>query len=191
MSIISIRSRNGSGMVSSTLAVQINRTCNKVKSLPPNNQADCEKDMNSHIQHSRAGHALLRWRKECRRLWVLLGSAVQPPIHSVACALILIKFLPVISSVMITCTYPFTEDDNYLQKSTILGDMPLYSPQQSLHQLKFDQVCPKIWPWNPMELLRFKAAILYLCSQYILYHLTCNVDCQNCIKYTTKASHDI
>ena len=31
------------------------------------------------------------------------------------------QFLPVISSVMITCTYPFTVDDNHLQKSTILS----------------------------------------------------------------------
>ena len=41
------------------------------------------KHQNSHIRHSRAGRALLRWRKECGRLWVLLGSAVQAPIHSV------------------------------------------------------------------------------------------------------------
>ena len=39
---------------------------------------------NSHIRHSRAGRALLRWRKECGRLWVQLASAVQAPIHSVA-----------------------------------------------------------------------------------------------------------
>ena len=41
--------------------------------------------LNSHIRHSRAGRALLRWRKECGRLWVLLGSAVQAPIHSSMC----------------------------------------------------------------------------------------------------------
>ena len=39
---------------------------------------------NSHIRHSRAGRALLRWRKECGRLWVQLASAVQAPMHSVA-----------------------------------------------------------------------------------------------------------
>ena len=38
---------------------------------------------NSHIRHLRAGRALLRWRKECGRLWVQLASAVQAPIHSV------------------------------------------------------------------------------------------------------------
>ena len=90
------------------------------------------------------------------------------PLYTVyiACALILIKFLPVISSI-ITCTYPFTVDDNHLQKSTIqskFSDIPLYTPQQSLHQLEFDQLCLKIWPWNHMELLRFRASILYLCS---------------------------
>ena len=37
---------------------------------------------NSHIRHSRAGRALLRWRKECGRLWVLLGSAVQAGPHT-------------------------------------------------------------------------------------------------------------
>ena len=41
-------------------------------------------DINSHIRHSRAGRALLRWRKECGRLWVQLVSGVQAPIHSVA-----------------------------------------------------------------------------------------------------------
>ena len=40
--------------------------------------------VNSHIRHSRAGRALLRWRKECGRLWVQLASAVQAPMHSVA-----------------------------------------------------------------------------------------------------------
>ena len=39
---------------------------------------------NSHIRHSRACRALLRWRKECGRLWVQLASAVQAPMHSVA-----------------------------------------------------------------------------------------------------------
>ena len=39
---------------------------------------------NSHIRHSRAGRAFLRWRKECGRLWVQLASAVQAPMHSVA-----------------------------------------------------------------------------------------------------------
>ena len=40
--------------------------------------------INSHIRHSRAGRALLRWRKVCGRLWVQLTSAVQAPMHSVA-----------------------------------------------------------------------------------------------------------
>ena len=40
--------------------------------------------LNSHIRHSRAGRALLRWRKECGRLWVQLASAVKAPMHSVA-----------------------------------------------------------------------------------------------------------
>ena len=39
---------------------------------------------NSHIRHSRADRALLRWRKECGRLWVQLASAVKAPMHSVA-----------------------------------------------------------------------------------------------------------
>ena len=41
---------------------------------------------NSHIRHSRAGRALLCWMQECGRLRVQLRSAVQAPIHSVACA---------------------------------------------------------------------------------------------------------
>ena len=51
-------------------------------------------DINSHIRHSRAGRTLLRWRKECGRLWVQLASAVQAPMRSVAyiCTLILINF---------------------------------------------------------------------------------------------------
>ena len=39
---------------------------------------------NSHIRHSRAGRALLCWKKEWGRLWVQLASAVQVPMHSVA-----------------------------------------------------------------------------------------------------------
>ena len=39
-----------------------------------------------------AGHAFLRWRKECGRLWVLLESAVQAPIPSITCAIKLIDF---------------------------------------------------------------------------------------------------
>ena len=45
---------------------------------------EMEDEINSHIRHSRAGRALLRWRKECGRLWVQLASAVQAPMHSVA-----------------------------------------------------------------------------------------------------------
>ena len=74
---------------------------------------------NSHIRHSRAGRALLRWRKECGRLWVQLASAVQAPIAYMfidSC-----QFLPVTSSVIVTCTYPFTADDNQLQKWAILS----------------------------------------------------------------------
>ena len=37
---------------------------------------------NSHIWHSRTGRALLRSRKECRRLWVQLRSAVQAGPHT-------------------------------------------------------------------------------------------------------------
>ena len=40
--------------------------------------------LNSHIRHSRAGRALLCWRKEWGRLSVQLASAVQVPMHSVA-----------------------------------------------------------------------------------------------------------
>ena len=77
---------------------------------------------NSHIRHSRAGRALLRWRKECGRLWVQLASAAQAPMHSVAYMYIdPYSFLPVTSSVIMTCSYTFTADDNHLQKSTILS----------------------------------------------------------------------
>ena len=71
-------------------------------------------------------------------------------------------FLPVISSVIITCTNPFTADDNHLQKSTIhvLSSVicRYTGHQQSLHQPKFDQFCPK-------SVKSYKTfAILYLCS---------------------------
>ena len=84
--------------------------------------------VNSHIRHSRAGRALLRWRKECGRIWVQLASAAQAPIHSVAYMYTAsYQFLPVTSSVIVTCTYPFTADDNHLQKSTIMSSaMSLY-----------------------------------------------------------------
>ena len=49
---------------------------------------------NSHIWYLHTDHTLLRWRKECGQLGVLLarGSAVQAPIHSVACVIFLINF---------------------------------------------------------------------------------------------------
>ena len=82
---------------------------------------------NSHIRHSRAGRALLRWRKECGRLWVLLGSTVHmvqagPHAQSGMC-IDSYLFLPEISSFVITCTYRFTTDDNHLQNSTILSSV--------------------------------------------------------------------
>ena len=79
---------------------------------------------NSHIRHSHVGRALLRSRTECGRLWVLLGSAVQagPPTQSGMC-IDSYQFLPEISSFVITCTYPFTTDDNHRQKSTILSSV--------------------------------------------------------------------
>ena len=81
----------------------------------------------SHIRHSRTGGALLRWRKECGRLWVLLGSTVHmvqagPHAQSGMC-IDSYLFLPEISSFVITCTYRFTTDDNHLQNSTILSSV--------------------------------------------------------------------
>ena len=83
-------------------------------------------------------------------------------------------FLPVISSVVIACT--FSTDDDHLQKSTILSSVicRYTSHQRPWHQPKFDQFCPKKLPWNHMEVLRYKAAIPGLYSQYIPYHLKCN-----------------
>ena len=65
---------------------------------------------NSHIRHSCAGRALLRWRKECGRLWAQLARAAQAPIHIVAYMYIdSYWFLPVASSVIITCIYHFPQ----------------------------------------------------------------------------------
>ena len=81
-------------------------------------------DTNSQIRHSRAGRALLHSRKECRRLWVLLGSAAQAgPYTQSGMCIDSYQFLPEISSFVITCTYLFTADDNHLQKSTILSSV--------------------------------------------------------------------
>ena len=118
---------------------------------------------NSHIRHSRAGRALLRSRKECRRLWVLLGSAVQvgPQTQSGMC-IDPYQFLPEISSFVITCSCLFTADDNHLQKFTILSSVicRYTGHQQSLHQSKFYHFFLQIWSWNHMEVLRYRAAIV-------------------------------
>ena len=66
--------------------------------------------INSHIRHSCAGRALLRWRKECGRLWVQLARAAQAPMHIVAYMYIdSYWFLPVTSSFIITCIYHFPQ----------------------------------------------------------------------------------
>ena len=107
---------------------------------------------NSHIWHSRVGRALLHWRKECGRLWVLLGNAAQAPINHVANVY---WFLLISTSDIKRCNnlylflffiYFFTAEDNHLRKSTVLssGTCRYTGHQQSLHQPKFDQVCPKI-----------------------------------------------
>ena len=56
------------------------------------------------------------------------------------------QFLPVTSSVMITCTCPFSTNDNHLQRSTILSSVicRYTGHHQSLHQPKFDQFCLQI-----------------------------------------------
>ena len=71
--------------------------------------SDCQMWEISHIRHSRAGRTLLRSRKECGRLWMLLGSAVQAGPHTL-CGMCInsYKFLPEISSFVITCTYLFS-----------------------------------------------------------------------------------
>ena len=118
---------------------------------------------NSHIRHSRAGRALLRSRKECGWLWVLLGSAVQACPHTL-CGMCIDSYLvlPEISSFVITCTYLFTADDNHLQKSTIRSSVicRYTGHQQSLHQPKFGHFFSEIRSWNHMEVLRYKAAIV-------------------------------
>ena len=134
-------------------------------SLVHNSCSYCD---NSHIRHSGPGCALLRSRIECGRLWVLLGSAVQAGPHTqsgmciINCSYCSYQFLPEISSFVITCTYLFTTDDNHLQKSTLLSSVICHytGHQQSLHQPKFDQFFLKIWAWNHMEVLRYKAAIV-------------------------------
>ena len=69
-------------------------------------------------------------------------------------------FLPVISSVVITFTCPFTTDDDHLQKWTILSSVICrYTSHQPIwHQPEFDQFCPKILLWNYMDVLCYKAS---------------------------------
>ena len=111
--------------------------------------------VNFHIWRWCAGYALLRWRKECGRLWVLLESAAEP--HTQCMWIDTYSFLAVTRSIIITCTYPFTVDDNLLQKSIILSSVIYHyaGHHQTWHQPKFDQICPKIWWWNHMELSCF------------------------------------
>ena len=149
--------------------------------------------MNSHIRHSRAGRAHLRWRKECGRLWVQLASAVQAPMHSVAYMYIdSYKFLPVTSSVIITCTYPFTTDNNHVQKSTILisaiyhytGHQDMTStPSFTNFVRKIDQEI--IWSFCVIRLL-YSVSAHNLIIHFISFEELSNVDCQNVAQYTIK-----
>ena len=49
-----------------------------------------QRRQHSEVRQSRAARALLRWRKECGWIWVLLASSMQASLRSVAYVLILI-----------------------------------------------------------------------------------------------------
>ena len=98
---------------------------------------------NSHIRHSCAGHTLLHWRKECGRLWVQLAELAQAPMHIVAYMYIdSYWFLPVTSSVIITCIYHspqmiiiFKSQQYWVQPYVIIQVI------RTWHQPKFHQFC--------------------------------------------------
>ena len=131
---------------------------------------------NSHIRHSRPGRALLRWTKECGRLWVQLASAVQAPIHSVAYTYIdSYSFLSVTSSVMITCIYTFTADDNHLQTSTILNSAVShytghqYMPSTQVSPILSEKLTRK--SYGTFALKGCYTRSLLIIWWYLLYHL--------------------
>ena len=81
------------------------------------------------------------------------------------------QFLSVISSVMITCTYHFTVDDNHLQKSTILSSAICCFTILSSHYInlslincvrKFDREI--IWNFCVLRLLYYTSAIIHFAS---------------------------
>ena len=153
--------------------------------------------INSHIRHSRAGRALLRWRKECGWLWVQLASAVQPPIHNVAYMYIdCFQFLPVTSSFIVTCTYLFTTDDNHLQKSTILSSA-MSSYRSSGHDINpsFTNFVRKIdqeITWNFCVVgLRYLVSAHSLIIHFISFEELSYVDCQDVAQYTIRTSQYI
>ena len=165
--------------------------------MPRHHLNQCWVNVNSHIRHSRAGRALLRWRKECGRLWVQLASGVQAPIHSVAYMYIdWYLFLPVTSSVIVTCTYPFTADDNHLQKSTILSSaMSLYrssghdiNPSFTNFVRKIDQEIT--WNFCVVRLL-YLASAHNLIIHFISFEELSYVDCQDVAQCTIRTSQYI
>ena len=147
---------------------------------------------NSHIRHSCAGRALLRWRKVCRRLWVQLTSAVQAPMHSVAYMYIdSYQFLPVSSSVMITCTYPFTADDNHLQKSTIVSSTRCHSTGYHDINPSFTNFVWKIiWNFCVIRWL-YQVSVHNLMIHFISFEELSYIDCQNVAQYTIWTSQYI
>ena len=103
-------------------------------------------------------------------------------------------FLPVTSSVMITCTYPFTADNNHLQKSTILiSAICLYTGHQNMTSTqifsnfvrKIDQEI--IWNFCVIRLL-YSVSAHNLVIHFIWFKELSYVDCHNGAQYTIKTS---
>ena len=112
-------------------------------------------------------------------------ECIAGPIHSVAYVLIptySYLFLQVTSSAIITFTYPFTTNDNHLNKSTIPTSVIccFSGHQESWHHPKFDWLCPKfdrevIWNFCVIRLLLYQASAhnaFYIIWRAILHRLS-------------------
>ena len=99
------------------------------------------------------------------------------------------------SSVIITCTYPFTADDNNLQKSTILSSAIChYTGHQDMTSTQVSPILSEkltrteiIWNFCVIRLL-YPASAHNLIIYFISFEELSYVDCQNVAQYTIKTS---
>ena len=106
-------------------------------------------------------------------------------------------FLLMISNVITIRTYPFTAGNNHLQKPTKLRpDKCHYTcHQETWHQISLTNYVQKvdrkiIWD-HCVKMLLYQASAHILLLHFISLEVHFNVDPQNAILYTIKASHAI